>query len=40
MPIDRALVTQHNGGSYMLVVSALWWTILGGQTSGGQTMGG
>ena len=37
---DCALVMQHNGGYCMLMALALWWSIQGGQTSGGQTVGG
>ena len=37
---DHNLVTQHNNGSSMLVARALRWTIQGGRTFGGQTMGG
>ena len=33
-------VTQHKGGSYMLVARKLWWTNQWRQTSGGQTVGG
>jgi len=40
LPTDPDLVTQHNGGSSMLVAGALRWTIRGGRTSGGSTLGG
>jgi len=40
LPTDGDLVTQHNSGLCMLVARALLWSIQGGRTSGGPTMGG